>query len=233
VYRRILDAISPDAEDYDDHDDIDSVESASIIISSDGRPASALSGTRVKDYLLYRQNLEPLVELEGRLIQMLSSSDEDEATHLGPAPPGWEGYANGNGDTNKSNGYPEVASTNGRPAPTIWIPQMKQSHSTPVTPSPAGNGQLPSPTGTSSAKSHTEVSVHTTTNWKKAFALGGKSRSPKSAHSGEIAGWWEDPDDPVHALNACAPVMLQLWRDDTVRERLAEKRLRLEESSGL
>lgn len=74
--------------------------------------------------------------------------------------------------------------------------------------------------------------LHTSTNWKKAFALGSKSKSPKSAHTGEIEGWWEDPEDPVHSLNACAPTMQGLWRDPQVRKRLQEKRLRLEESSG-
>jgi hypothetical protein len=29
-------------------------------------------------------------------------------------------------------------------------------------------------------------------------------KSPKSPHSGELEGWWEDPDDPVHILNKCA-----------------------------
>ena len=74
--------------------------------------------------------------------------------------------------------------------------------------------------------------VHTSTNWKKVFAFG-RSKSPKSPHSGEIEGWWEDPDDPVHVLNACGPTMSDLWRDKQVRARLEEKRLRLEESSGL
>ena len=78
-----------------------------------------------------------------------------------------------------------------------------------------------------------EIAVHTSTNWKKAFTLGSKSKSPKSAHTGEIEGWWEDPDDPVHTLNACAPAMQDMWRDPQVKKRLHEKRLRLEESSGL
>jgi guanine nucleotide-binding protein alpha-1 subunit len=77
------------------------------------------------------------------------------------------------------------------------------------------------------------VAVHNTTNWKKAFTLGGKTKSPKSEHSGEIAGWWDDPNDPVHILNACAPAMLDLWKDQDVQERLEEKTLRLEESGGL
>jgi len=36
----------------------------------------------------------------------------------------------------------------------------------------------------------------------------------------------------VHVLNRCAPAMTDLWRDPRVRQRLAEKRIRLEESSG-
>jgi len=66
---------------------------------------------------------------------------------------------------------------------------------------------------------------------EKVFAFG-RSKSPKSPHSGEIEGWWEDPDDPVHVLNACGPAMSDLWRDKQVRARLEEKHLRLEESSG-
>ena len=55
----------------------------------------------------------------------------------------------------------------------------------------------------------------------------------KGPHGGELNGWWEDPDDPVHVLNRCAPVIAELWRDPKVRQKLTEKRLRLEESSGL
>jgi len=54
-------------------------------------------------------------------------------------------------------------------------------------------------------------------------------KSPKSPHSGELEGWWEDPDDPVHILNKCASAMLDLWKDPNVKQRLTEKRLRLEE----
>ena len=78
-----------------------------------------------------------------------------------------------------------------------------------------------------------EISVKTTSNWKKALSLGGRMKSPKSPHSGELEGWWEDPDDPVHILNKCTPVMLDLWEDPNVKQRLAEKQLRLTESSGL
>lgn len=90
-----------------------------------------------------------------------------------------------------------------------------------------------SPNSPLSPQSTQEISVKTTSNWKKALSLGGRMKSPKSPHSGELEGWWEDPDDPVHILNRCASAMLDLWRDPNVKQRLTEKRLRLEESSGL
>jgi guanine nucleotide-binding protein alpha-1 subunit len=165
-----------------------------------------MSGARVPKYEHYRDRLQPLVELEHRLTKLLSSPDEDEATHLATS---WQPQP------------PMMMSSAGKPQPTITIPATPKSQSSPVTPV----------TGVSKGKK--EITVHTTTNWKKAFALGSKSKSPKSAHSGEIEGWWEDPDDPVHALNGCSGTMIELWRDDAVRQKLAEKRLRLEESSGL
>jgi len=210
---RILDALAPEESDVlDDHDDLDSLEPASVIITSSGRPPSAILGTRVSNYDKYRRKLEPLVELEQRLIRLLSSPDEDEATHLGPSRPAWEHYAQfykPNANT------PPSSNVNNRPSPTITIPNKMQTSSS------------------NSSSKGKEIVVHTSTNWKKAFSLGSKSKSPKSAHTGEIEGWWEDPEDPVHTLNACAPAMQELWRDPQVRKRLQEKRLRLEESSGL
>ncbi|KAF9469663.1 guanine nucleotide binding protein, alpha subunit [Collybia nuda] len=236
---RILDALSPEADNVDDHDDGDSQEPEILIISSSGRPPSAISGTKVPKYESYRARLEPLIELEDRLTHLLSSPDEDEPTRL----PSFSGYENHTYLTTRGNGVTPVLSPkqvngrpNGRPAPTIYIPQQTQSYGSPVSPlngNGSTSGSHSSSPSTSSTKSKgKEVSVHTFTNWKKAFTLGPKSKSPKSAHSGEIEGWWEDPDDPVHALHAAAPAMLELWRDETVRSRLREKRVRLEESSG-
>ncbi|KII94317.1 hypothetical protein PLICRDRAFT_675360 [Plicaturopsis crispa FD-325 SS-3] len=202
--RRILDAIAPE-DALDETEEGDSAETASIIISANGRPASALSGTRVTRYDAYRRRLAPLEELEERLIRLLSSPDEDEPTHLGPTPQGWNAMSNGgHGNGGSSSGYFQD-----RPSPSVHIP-----------------------TSNSSSTKKQEIAVHTTTNWKKAFSLGAKTTSPKGADTGEIVGWWEDPDDPVHMLNACAPVMMELWRDPDVRQRLKERRLRFEESSG-
>ncbi|KAF9067278.1 guanine nucleotide binding protein, alpha subunit [Rhodocollybia butyracea] len=220
--RRILDALSPEDVDESMEND-ESLETASIIITSNGRPPSAISGTKVPNYDIYRQRLEPLVDLEEKLTRLLTASEEDEATHL---PLSWNSHG-------PSNGF--ALTTNGRPAPTIVIPQSyTHSQSLPVSPA-----SYSSPThingatnGATSSRKGKEVSVHTSKNWRKAFPLGGKSKSPKSAHSGEIEGWWEDLEDPVHCLHACAPAMQELWNDHNVRQRLEEKRLRLEESAG-
>ncbi|TRM61575.1 guanine nucleotide binding protein, alpha subunit [Schizophyllum amplum] len=205
--RRILDAIAPDSDSFDEDID-DSMETTSAVLSSNGHTSSVSSGTRIPNYDAYRQRLEPLVALEDRLTRSLSAPDEDEPTHLGPIQP--------------SHSAPDVSANGLRPNPTIIIPDSR-AHSLPVS---------PADTASRSGRKPKEVAVHTSTNWKKAFALGGRSKSPKSAHTGEIEGWWEDPDDPVHALHACAPAMLELWRDPRVKQRLQERRLRLEESSG-
>ncbi|KAF8913167.1 guanine nucleotide binding protein, alpha subunit [Gymnopilus junonius] len=207
--RRILDALAPESDILDDHDDGDADpdpgETASVIITSNGRPPSAILGTQVSNYESYRRRLEPLAELEERLIRLLSSPDEDEATHLGPSRQAWEQYANfykGNENT---------------PPPSM---KKQTSSSLAITSSYSSSSRIK------------EIAIHTSNNWKKNFSLGSRSKSPKSAHTGEIEGWWEDPDDPVHTLNACYPAMQELWRDPQVRKRLQEKRLRLEESSG-
>lgn len=49
----------------------------------------------------------------------------------------------------------------------------------------------------------------------------------------EADGWWNDPSDPCHVLAQCRPSIERLWNDPIVRNELARKRLRLEESSGL
>ncbi|KIY52683.1 G-alpha-domain-containing protein [Fistulina hepatica ATCC 64428] len=204
--RRILDAVSPDT-DFDEHEEIDSAEAASLIISSNGRPPSALSGTRVPNYERYRTRLEPLIDLEGRLSHLLSTPDEDEAVRLpSVSAPSSNGHSAVN-DNGTANG-------NGHSAGSTHV---------------NGVNSIPDTTGT--GRNTREITVHTSTNWKKAFALG-RSKGTKSAHSGEIEGWWEDPADPVHTLHACAPTMLELWRDPAVQARLRENRIRLEESSG-
>ena len=217
-----MDALAPEetSEDHDDDDDT-STETASVIITSDGRPPSAILGTRVNNYETYRRKLDPLFELEERLMRLISSPDEDEATHLGPSYK-WEHYAK---LLRPNENMPPPMNINGRPAPTIQIPHKAQTSSS--------AGIRSAGAGPSIASRKNEVVVHTSTNWKKMFVLDNKSKSPKSPLSGEIEGWWEDPDDPVHTLNACAPTMQELWRDPQVKKRLQEKRIRVEELGGL
>ena len=167
---------------------------------------------------------------------MLSSPEEDEPDQFGPQQYYWQQQHRWPQQQFLNEPHilspPRIAypsPPNGRPAPTITIPQRQQTYS--PTTSMGSSTNIPSPSNGSSKAN--ELMVHTSTNWKKLFALGSRSKSPKSPHSGEIEGWWEDPDDPVHVLNACGPAMSELWRDQQVRARLQEKRLRLEESSGL
>jgi len=215
---RILDILAPESDTFDDHDDTDSLETASVIITSNGRPPSAILGTSVSNYESYRDRLVPLVELDERLTRLLCSADEEEATHLGTNASYWDQY--GARSSEDENIPPSLHATHSRSVPTFTNPPKRQ------TPSVRSSDYLHS----SKMK---EIAVPASTNWKKAFALGNKSKSPKSIHSGEVAGWWEDPDDPVHILNACAPTMLELWRDPQVRQRLEEKGQRVQENSGL
>lgn len=104
-----------------------------------------------------------------------------------------------------------------RPAPRITIPRGSYS-------------SQPSPVALSPGN---EVTVPGRFNWKKPLIGMARNQSPKGERTGEIHGWWEDPHDPVHVMNRCAPVMTELWRDPKVQQRLRERRLRLEESSGL
>ena len=110
----------------------------------------------------------------------------------------------------------------GRALPRINIPSG--SRSSPASPT--------TPSTVASSSSNAELAVPTSFNWRKRFALP-TIQSRGNEYSGEVPGWWEDPGDPVHVLNRCAPVIIEMWRDSAVKQRLQEKRLRLEESSGL
>ncbi|RPD54524.1 G-alpha-domain-containing protein [Lentinus tigrinus ALCF2SS1-7] len=235
--RRILEAIAPEDTLPEEEEVVDS-EPASIIISGGDRPSSSLAGSQ-PNYESYRRRLAPLMDLEQRLIAVLSDPEEEgekEATHL---PDGFGSYSSGSSLASPSTST-ATSSTPGRPPP-ITIPSSSApgaSSSSSSSSHPWAHGTGPtsprSPTSPAvsivSSTTH-ELAIRTGSDWKKHFALG-KIRSPKSAHSGELEGWWEDPNDPVHTLNRCAPVMTELWRDPKVHQRLAERRIRLEESSG-
>lgn len=218
---RILDAISPEHDtNADDAEEYESAEPAPIIIGGNGNHLSTHSGPNYDRYL---RALTPLLELEKRLTAQLADpedNEEHEPTHLP-----METYNGGHSSSSSlSTGPPNGATygngPNGEPIPRILIPAGSRSLPTSPTSTSIGNGDEPS--------------VRAASGWKKHFALGKiSSQSQKDAYSGELRGWWEDPNDPVHVLNRCAPYMTQLWRDPAVRHRLQERRLRLEESSGL
>ncbi|EIN14248.1 G-alpha-domain-containing protein [Punctularia strigosozonata HHB-11173 SS5] len=211
-----------------DEVDVDSIDAASVIISAEPRSPSSLSFSPIPNFERYRRRLSPLLELETKLIHQLSSPDDDddgEATRLDPPPvasssqqqvvfPPWN-----NADANHSSPHLSAAmsgltintavAANGRPSP-------------PLSPSPS--------------TPRSELTLHSTSTWRKALSLGGRMlrgpQNPQNDYSNEVRGWWEDPDDPVHILNACSVTMVELWQDPNVRRRLQERRLRLEESSG-
>jgi hypothetical protein len=218
LLNRILEALAPESDALDEHDDLDSAEAgADLVISSNGRPPSAILGTRVAKYDEYRKRLAALVELEERLTHLLAAPDEDEAIRLAPPRPSLDSISRSYYQDLGPSGY------TGRPTPTISIPHRQPL----VQRSVSANG------GSGDTRPR-ELAVRSG-DWKRAFRLGigYKSKSPKTPKSGEIEGWWEDPDDPVHTLQPCAHAMLELWADPQVRIRLDEKRLRLQESSGL
>ncbi|PFH45359.1 hypothetical protein AMATHDRAFT_71794 [Amanita thiersii Skay4041] len=199
--RRILDSLSPESDALDEVDDSESLETASIIISANGRPPSAISGTRVPNFELYRRRLEPLILLEDRLTQLFS--------------PNGEAQAEINISHASSGHYTAKATATRR---SISRTSNAEKHT-------SRRGSPNSDTG------EREVSVHTSRNWKQAFSMVLVNRA-KNKPSGEIEGWWTDPDDPSHTLHACAPTMLELWRDPAVRQRLREKGIFLEDTSG-
>ncbi|KAH8099806.1 G-alpha-domain-containing protein [Cristinia sonorae] len=220
--RRILDAIAPEPDTtltaLDDIEEYDETEPPAIIIGGPSKPAYTNP-----QFENYHRRLAPLGDLETRLIQQLSDpedNDENEATRLPSS--GSTAWTSGNSGSSSASGNGAIAMTASEYGPA--------DRSLPRLNIPSGSRSSPaSPTTPGSASG--ELAVPTSFNWRKRFALG-KIQSPKSEHSGELQGWWEDPDDPVHVLNKCAPVIIEMWRDPMVKVRLQEKRLRLEESSG-
>lgn len=217
---RILDAISPEADaihnGFDDADELESGETAAIVITSGGHSShNAHSNYAVPNYEKYMKTFTPLFDLEQMLISQLSDPDDNpdqEATHL-PKQHTWR-------SAQALPTSPIQENPNGNVAPRIIIPpstSLPTNSSPPISPTSLSNGEL---------------SLPPTSNWKKALAFG-RVQSPKSAHSGELQGWWEDPEDPVHTLHRYAPYITELWKDQKVRQKLLERRVRLEESSGL
>ncbi|KAL4250269.1 P-loop containing nucleoside triphosphate hydrolase [Abortiporus biennis] len=112
--------------------------------------------------------------------------------------------------------------------PTHLPLQWKGSHTQGVVP-PTSPSWTTSPN--SSISGTDELVLPTSSNWRKALRID-RNANPKSPHGGELQGWWEDPTDPVHVLNRCAPAIVELWKDPKVRQKLVEKKLRLEETGG-
>lgn len=210
-----MDAISPEAEaiqyGFDDADELETGEAAAIVISSGGHSSNGTHLHAVPNYEKYMKTFAVLFDLEQRLISQLSDPDDNpdqEATHLPTKKQAWP----------NSSATPIHSVLNGNGVPKITIPSTSRTEpSPPVSPTSLSNGEL---------------SLPPTSNWKKVLAFG-RGQSTVNEHSGELQGWWEDPEDPVHMLNRYAPYITELWKDKKVRQKLLERRVRLEESSGL
>ena len=209
-----MDAICPETDaahgGVDEYDDYDTNEPAAILITSNnGHSSAAAQNNSNSHFERYIRSLSPLFEVEHRLLQQLSDPEDNidkEPTHL-------PGQSSSYPSSNFPPGPHSGGFQNGDVLPKIVIP--------------SGSRSLPNSPVTSG-----EPSVRTTSKWKQHFGLN-KIAGQKNEQSGELPGWWEDPEDPVHIINHCAPYISQLWRDQQVRQKLSEKRIRLEESSGL
>lgn len=82
-----------------------------------------------------------------------------------------------------------------------------------------------------------ELSLRPTSRWKDAFLFRATAerQQTRNNYTGEVGGWWEDPNDPVHVLHACAGGqwgIRALWQDSSMRTTLNRRRVRMEESAG-
>ncbi|KAI0640299.1 G-alpha-domain-containing protein [Trametes polyzona] len=247
--RRILEAIAPEDNSLDDDEVAESFDEAPIIISGPERPSSSLAASQ-PNYEYYRRRLAPLLDLEQWLIAVLSDPEdnaEHEATHL----PSSSSFP-GDGRTlhhaaSMASFHTASGQMHRQPMPRITIPpplstspstsSSSYAYSSSYSSSQSHGNPLMSPLSptspTSSFVSSTahEPAVRNGSNWKELFSLG-RIQDQKTPHGGELAGWWEDPNDPVHTLDHCREAMIDLWRDPAVRRQLDEKHIRLEESSG-
>lgn len=216
--RRILEAITPDdAQPVDDWEE-DSTETASIIITgnSGGRSTPNPGPSSAPAYDSYRKRLQPLLVLEQRLVQLLSDPQDNEAREATHLP---------TGSSSRGDGPPLAPSTSSYSS--LGLPQSAPGRSTPRITIPAGAKSSPA----SPVSPANEPSVPGGSQWKRFLGIG-RMQSPKSSHGGEMVGWWEDPDDPVHVITHCARAMSELWNDQSVRRRLASKGIRLEDNGG-
>ena len=176
----------------------------------------------------YAERLAPLMALEQSLMKQLSFPEEDDD----PTSP-----------TYAEAPISAASTSSARQTQTrSWnVPQVPLSsyHSSATSPTSLGaSGSV----STLSVSKSGDLALWRLTSLQKFISLGESTssrignRKPKATHIGEISGWWEDPDDPVHVLNACARGdwgMVSMWKDRDVRSVLARKKVLMEESSGL
>ena len=188
----------------------------------------------------YAERLAPLMALEQSLMKQLSFPEEDDDL---TSPTYVE--APFSAASTSSAGQTQTRSWNVPQVPTPI--QMQPTHlRLPTTASSSYHSSATSPISLGASGSVSTLSVSKSgelaQSLQKFISFGESTssrignRKPKVTHIGEISGWWEDPDDPVHVLNACARGdwgMVSMWKDRDVRSVLARKKVLMEESSGL
>ena len=152
-----------------------------------------------------KNRLAPLRHVESLLIAKLVPPNEEEPTHLG---------------ITSRLGEPPIAT--GQPFP-----------STPRQRRPSQNGVL---------HRDQEVFVRANQGWKGALARARVTNASISESDDSVSDrratslgdvGVETPDEAQEVLHACRDDMIQLWYDESVRDILKRKKIRLEESSGL
>lgn len=155
-----------------------------------------------------RGRLLPLRHIESLLIAKLVPPNEDEATHLaGP------GYSDGQSS-------PTDSHFNATHFPArVHLPQKNQSYRNQeifIRPGPGWKGGL--------ARARVSYETYDTTMRQTA-----NGHRPMSAGNTGL----ETPDEPQEVLHSCRRDMIALWNDESVRDILRRRKIRVEEKSGL
>jgi hypothetical protein len=155
-----------------------------------------------------RSRLLPLRHIESLLIAKLVPPNEDEATHLaGPS------YSDGQSS-------PTDSHFNATHFPArVHLPPKNQSYRNQeifIRPGPGWKGGL--------ARARVSYETYDTTMRQTA-----NGHRPMSAGNTGL----ETPDEPQEVLHTCRKDMIALWNDESVRDVLRRRKIRVEEKSGL
>ncbi|KAF4616850.1 hypothetical protein D9613_008685 [Agrocybe pediades] len=177
--------------------------------NSNGSPRSNPSGSSTTTLAgspleALKNRLQPLRHIEALLIAKLVPPNEEEATHLA-------GPSHYNDPANSS----FYANSNGR-AYAHHRSQSYRNQEIFVRPGPGWKGAL--------ARARVNYSDDTYEDMTQISS----SQRPMSAGNTGL----ETPDEPQDVLHSCRNDMIQLWKDEGIRDILRRRKIRLEEGSG-